>query len=569
MKNIATIPLLFLPFSGIGQTYVPSPIFGNNGAVRQDVIIGADGANAHALLPDGKLLLVGDGYDININSFHVSLMRIDTVCGTLDTTFGVGGKIAQTHLQRTQCWDIAVQPDGKIVGCGMIAPSNSGSQQMAGVFRFNADGSVDSTFNGTGYHQALWDVTSSGRLWRPFVNADGSITCAGTSMGNINGGSYAMGAMRFTSTGAFDPSFNGDGIVTVPIVVNSSGTGAMRPDGRLLVVGNTWSNEVAMAQFNTDGTLDTTFGSGGMIITPVITTTGIPGGFGASLLPDGRILVSGPVSTGSNGFLMARFLADGTLDSTYATNGISAVTLVATSPGYDHELLADGSTLQYGISNGVGTVLKRDADGQVVATFGTNGFVFATTGGSNEEFLGGFTLHSGRIVGYGGATGTHMLALKLTTDPIADALPSIAIDGTELVTAGSGTFQWYLDGNLLLGETGNTITPLQNGVYTVTMTISSDCVYTSDPFNMLSVGIGATEANDMHLLNNPVLDLLVVMNPGARTPYALLGLRGTWLGSGLLMNGRNEIDLSGSASGIYLLRTPELVGDHEQRVVKL
>lgn len=110
------------------QSVSLSPLFGNNGAVRTPVLPGYNDANAHAITADGKLLLAGDGFNNGDNNSHVSLVRLDTTCGALDTTFGIGGKIGHIHQQRTFCTDIAMQPDGKIVGCGTIAAGNGTSQ---------------------------------------------------------------------------------------------------------------------------------------------------------------------------------------------------------------------------------------------------------------------------------------------------------------------------------------------------------------------------------------------------------------------------------------------------------
>ena len=248
MKNLATIPLLFLPFSGIGQTYVPSPIFGTNGAVRTDVALGADVANAHALLPSGKLLLVGGGYDINLNSFHVGLVQMDTVCGALDPAFGNGGKISQTHEQRTKCDDMTVLPDGRIVCCGMIAPNNFGSEQWPGVYRFLSNGSVDSTFNGTGYHRLAFNG-GTGEFNACLINPSGSITC--TATGFFTG----IGAVRFNSDGTLDTGFGtgGTAVFALPSIAALKGTGLLRPDGSVVsiapvAIGNDYM--LALAQFD-------------------------------------------------------------------------------------------------------------------------------------------------------------------------------------------------------------------------------------------------------------------------------------------------------------------------------
>ena len=575
MKALFTLTLFSGTLALHAQSVSLSPIFGTNGAVVIDVAGGGDDAHAHAITADGKLLIVGDGYDSGPNSYHVTLVRLDSTCGALDTTFGNGGMIAHTHQQRTLCNDIAMQPDGKIVGCGTIAEGNGTSQHKAGVFRFNADGTVDSTFNGLGYHQAFWDPISSGAFFRPFVNADSSITCAGQCYNNINGGVNNMGAMRFTHEGVLDTSFSADGIVTVPIAVNN-GSGAMRPDGRLLVVGSgSPGNAIVMAQFNTDGSLDTTFGDMGTITSTVTSFVNQSGGYGTTILADGRILFSGPDMGALGGFLMARFLEDGTLDTTYGTSGVSVVSLPGSCIGYDHELLPDGGTLQFGRAGGNwgpdqhGLCVRRDADGQVVTAFGTDGFAHAITGVGSEGFYGGGQLPSGRILGYGGSASVgEPLAAMLTSDPVADALPVITVVDADLVTTGTGTLQWFLNGAPINGATGNSYTPTENGDYTVEMTITADCIYTSSVYTLLNVGIMDKADASIRVLSNPVADVLVVLNDGANSPYEVVGMNGKRIASGTLVNGRNAIDLSGASSGVYLLRTTMADGVKAQRVVK-
>ena len=150
---------------------------------------------------------------------------------------------------------------------------------------------------------------------------------------------------------------------------------------------------------------------------------------------------------------------------------------------------------------------------------------------------------------------------------MADALPAISLDGTDLTTPGTGTFEWFLDGTLIGGATGNTITPLQNGVYTVTMTISSDCVYTSAPFNMLSVSLAELTTSTVQVLNNPTLGMLVVVNNGPPARYEVVYLSGRMITQGLLMNGRNELDLGSASGGVYLLRTAIAEALNTQRIV--
>ena len=554
MRTHSTVLLLCAATLSQAQTYTLSPTFGTNGALHVPFVTGDHYSNAHAITADGKLLVAGGGYDGTTNSYHVTMMRLDSVCGALDTTFGEGGVAVRVLEGRTIGNNIALQPDGKIVGCGLVAPDNSGSQQTAGVYRFNADGSVDTTFNGTGYHR-LYAFGSTGDFERVFVNADGTITCVG---GAWNTG---LGAVRFTTEGTLDSTYGVNGTAYLPyplppaLSVDGVGGGFVRPDGSVLAFrqlygSNYFPGQLILAQFDPTGAPDLSFGVGG--VTNSGFTCGSVIGTGTVLLPDGRFLVSGS-GPGQNGFLMARFLANGAVDSTYATNGVSIVYSAGVNHGYDLELLPDGSTLQYGDHAAHGIVLKRDADGQVVTTFGSAGDGFVDAGPlANDGFLGGFTLPSGRIMAYGGRP-QNVLVAKLTTDLVGDALPVITANGGDLVTTGSGDLQWYLDGVLISGATSNTFTPTTNGAYTVTMEVTVDCMFASEPYDLLNVGVVELNTGSLHVFNNGSGSVIVV-NDGAVAHYDLLDLSGKRIASGTLRAGRSEMHL-GVAQGVYLLRT--------------
>ncbi|MFZ1657446.1 MAG: T9SS type A sorting domain-containing protein, partial [Flavobacteriales bacterium] len=176
-------------------------------------------------------------------------------------------------------------------------------------------------------------------------------------------------------------------------------------------------------------------------------------------------------------------------------------------------------------------------------------------------------LPDGRLIGHGGSHQS-LYVTSLNTDAAADALPVISINGNELSSTGTGTFQWFLNGQIITGPTASTFTPTQNGDYTVTMTVSADCEFTSDPYTLLNVGVSELAGSPIHIANNPVSDMLVVLNNGGVVRYEVLGIEGQRISTGQLQAGRNEIDMNGTASGVYLLRT-ELKGSiATQRIVK-
>ena len=182
----------------------------------------------------------------------------------------------------------------------------------------------------------------------------------------------------------------------------------------------------------------------------------------------------------------------------------------------------------------------------------------------------GHLLPSGRIIAMGwdfGANTDYALA-GLTPDPVADGLPVITVNGADLVSSGTGAFQWYLDGGELVGETGSVLTPLQNGSYTVSLTRSEDCVFTSAPYQLLNVGVQEVAEHSITLIGNPVEELLQVRNSGAPATFTLIGTDGRRFAQGLIAPGINTIAVGALAPGAYLLAWETSSGMWYARVLK-
>ena len=572
MRALSTVLLCCATALASAQSPDFAPTFGTNGVQLITFPIGGEALTC-VPLADGKLLLSGAGYDGNANSYHAGFAIIDTVCGALDTTFGVNGVVEIIHEQRTFGQSAAVQPDGAIIGCGMIAPSNAGSQQWPGLFRLNADGTVDNTFNGTGYVRFPFNGVggfdgSAGDLTAVFVNPDSTILCTGAAFDAL------IGAFRFNYDGSPDTSYGVDGAARMQLPgfsYSGRGTGLLLADSSVLVVTPTWTGSdvvIAIAKFDPFGEPDTTFGSDGLVVSSVSTYSAE---IGMAVQTDGRILVS-TSGAGDEGFHMARFMPNGDLDLSYGTNGVSAVPgNFGGSPlrGRKMQLLPDGSTLQFGRVQGQNPVmLKRDANGNAVSGFGTDGFLMAYINDGNGYFIDGLVLPSGDVIAYGLSYPAYYLATKLTYDPAANALPVITANGTLLSTTGAGSFQWSLDGDEISGATGSTYEPTENGTYTVTMTVSPECSYTSAPFALLNVGLSEVAGTKLRIMENPVTEILAVQNDGAAMPYELLTMAGQHIAGGMLRSGRNDIGMSGLAGGVYLLRTNAAEGTRTHQIIK-
>lgn len=296
---------------------------------------------AVAIQQDGKIVLAGYAFpDPNTIVFAVARFNVN---GTIDATFNPSGSIPGTAtinagvgvIQDSQAFAVAIQSDGKIVLAG--AATFNGPNTFA-VARFNANGTPDTTFNGTG--TALINVgVSESKAFAVAIQPDGKIVLAG--LARSVDGSQVFGIARFNTNGTPDITFNGTGTAVVEIAAtfggDSAGQGvALQKDGKIVVSGyaELAPQNFAVARLNTDGTLDTTFNaSGDGSGTPGTNVTTIDGlgeqdafGRGVVIQPNGKIVIAGQVviTDGSglpDNFAIARFTSDGLVDATFNASG--------------------------------------------------------------------------------------------------------------------------------------------------------------------------------------------------------------------------------------------------------
>ncbi len=248
---------------------------------------------------------------------------VPSTAGALDPTFGNAGLVVgpvSTQGPGTGLGinKVVIQPDGKIVAVGI----DGGGRVI--VDRFNANGSLDKTFNGSG--QAVLPLA-------PFTAAsDSSVALApdgkivvvtGTSYENESQGSIVVA--RFDSNGTLDSTFGTAGMVETSKQDEPGASSVLvQPDGKIVVGGvvvgtamQSFNNAVLQLRFTPGGQLDTSFGSGGEVVT-VHGPTSVC--LALALQPDGKI-----VEAGTNG--LSRYNTNGSLDSTFGSGG----NVVATS----------------------------------------------------------------------------------------------------------------------------------------------------------------------------------------------------------------------------------------------
>lgn len=288
--------------------------FGEGGKVITD-INNNDYSHTIAIQTDGKILVAGHSYPSD--DYDVTIVRYNTD-GSLDNSFGTDGIATIVRSGEDQCRAMAVQTDGKIVIAGFLYNMNNDFS----VYRFNDDGSPDVTFGSSGYVQT--EVGDYDDFLRDVaIQPDGQIILAGYC---DNGTDVDIALVRFTSTGELDGSFGENGIVIMP--VGSSDDVAesiiLQNDGKIIITGhmnNGSDRDILITRFNTDGTLDNTFDSDGIVTIPV--GDGNEYCEGSILQSDGKILVSGYSHNGDDyDFFVLRCNSDGTLDDTFGEEGI-------------------------------------------------------------------------------------------------------------------------------------------------------------------------------------------------------------------------------------------------------
>jgi uncharacterized delta-60 repeat protein len=324
--------------------------FGADGIVITPIGSGIDLCGGIALQPDGKIVAVGNGWDGS--AYRFAALRYNSN-GSLDNSFGTGG-IATTRVGvHGFGWSCALQPDGKII---VVGPSNNGSNLDFGVVRFNSNGTLDNSF-GTGGKVTTAVGTGDDFGWSCAYQTDGKIVVAGSYVNNRSMRDFAV--VRYNSNGSLDNSFGIGGKVTTPVGLSDDRgrSMALQRDGKIVVAGSSFvgsNNNFAVVRYNPDGSLDDSFGSIGKVTTRVgnDVSTGEDGGNSIAIQTDGKILIAGwalnPVS--GYDFAAVRYTAKGDLDSTFGAGGIVLTPIGMNDFGQAIALQADGRIVVAGSS---------------------------------------------------------------------------------------------------------------------------------------------------------------------------------------------------------------------------
>jgi uncharacterized delta-60 repeat protein len=271
--------------------------FNGGNTVFVDFIGAPDRASRVLLQPDGRIILAGLAttvYTSSTDDTDFAVVRL-SADGALDTSFGNAGRATADMEQLDFGYAAALQSDGKIVVGGRVS-INRGDESDTGFARFNANGSLDTTFGTAGTTiidlSANWDEAVD-----LVVQPDDRIVAAVSSS---NVGDFEFGVLRLNTDGSRDAGFGANGWITRSIgpTDDTPSALAIQSDGRIVVLGTVVTgsltadySDIGFARFTSAGAVDTTFASDGAMTVDYFSSRDS----GADLLiqSDGKIVGAG------------------------------------------------------------------------------------------------------------------------------------------------------------------------------------------------------------------------------------------------------------------------------------
>ncbi|AUB34548.1 Ca2+-binding protein, RTX toxin-related [Nostoc flagelliforme CCNUN1] len=433
VRSLVFQPEVMAAYTSVLALVLPDKSFDGDGKVTTDLgFIAIDIGRSIAVQNDGKIIVAGD------SNGDFALVRYNTN-GSLDNSFNGNGKVT-TNITSTLAlplstdigYSVAVQSDGKIIVAGV-------SNGDFALVRYNTNGSLDNSFNGNG--KVTTNITSTLALplstdsgYSVAVQSDGKIIVAGVSNGD-----FAL--VRYDTNGSLDTTFSGDGKVTTNIsLIDTARSVTLQSDGKIIVAG-TDGTDFALVRYNSDGSLDTTFSGDGKVTTD-LRLIAVDIGYSVTLQTDGKIIVAG---TDNTDFALVRYNSDGSLDTTFGGGDGKVTTdlgLIAVDIGYSVTLQTDGKIIVAGTNNTDFALVRYNSDGSLDSTFNGSGKVTTDLGFLAIDIGYGLAQQSDRKILVAGTNGTDFAVVRYLVDEVPTDLALSQLNVNENVPAGTviGTF---------------------------------------------------------------------------------------------------------------------------------
>lgn len=467
--------------------------------------------------------------------------------GPLDLTFDADGIVFTTTGTFGEANSVAIQPDGKIVVAGTSNMIDVGSFTLT---RYNTNGDLDLDFGTDGIVSTFIGV-GGGKVSSVAIQMDGKIVVVGSY---YNFDHWDLALTRYNADGSLDLSFGTDGIVVTPLGTSDEMglSSALQTDGKIVVGGfisNGIGDDFAVTRFNTDGSLDLSFGTDGFVITSFGTYD--DWAESVAIQSDGKIVAAGWTLTGFD-FALSRYNTDGSLDLTFDTDGMVTTNFGAyfgaaksVAIQADGKIVAAGKTGHDGIP--VFALTRYNTDGSLDLTFDTDGIVITTIGDVDNMLNSVILQWDGKIVAAGysndGPT-TDFTLTRYNTDGSLDL--TFDTDGKVTTNIGTGesvanSLKMQADGKIVVAGTS------QNGAS------SRFTVVRYDNGTALGINTNGEQNTEINFYPNPATEKLnISLAENEESQLQIFNSMGM-LVKEISITQTSQINISDLSNGLYFM----------------
>ncbi len=399
-------------------------MFGMRGEVTAQLGTAASGflpesyAQGVAVQSDGKIVVAGVASNAADSTLDFAVTRYNSD-GSPDVTFGAGGTGTAEFTDfggQATGRDVVIQPDGKIVVAGDACDSSGANCRFA-LARYNTNGAPDASFGNGGKLTTSFGGTDE-HGYALALETLGKIVVAGISTGTV----FSQFALaQYLPDGTLDSTFGVGGEVTTQFGPSPSGAGAhdvaVQADGKIVAAGwaqlSVGATSFAFARYNTDGSLDTFFGTGGLATFPVPWAGGVAeendGAHAVAIGSFGQIVALGSVFNSADsrwGWGLMQLNSDGSINTNFGGGLVTTdfATVCNTFYQFGRDVVITGaSVVAVGSACGQFGLVRYLADGSIDSSFGEVTTPFFKGGSAEAD---GVSIQAdGKILAAGGASG--------------------------------------------------------------------------------------------------------------------------------------------------------------------
>lgn len=470
--------------------------------------------------------------------------------GTLDTSFGTGGKVVSPINGDERANALVIQPDGKIVVAGYTYSSVYGND--IACLRYNTNGTLDATFGTNGVATLDLQLGSDDKAMAIDIQSDGKLVVAGYS---DNGSNKDAAVIRLNTNGTLDTAFGTDG----KILTNYSTSGQpTREDeywvvkihgltGNIVVGGTTYSasnsSRAIVARYTPAGVLDTSFATGGKY-------TSLPNSQTISdylftiedlaIKPNGKITV---VGWSSDWLYLGRLNADGTMDTTFSTDGYNHLwggSMYAVALNNDDSFYFTGDIWTSPQTEVYTGHIEADGGGLTASHYNFGANMTASTLALEKDNSGRLVV-GGYLLNNDSGHASFLVGRLLANHTIDETFGNGGFVTTAFANPVSAAFDMKIQADqkiVLAGFSGNNIALARYNV------------------GVLSTG-SVVNGGHLEIYPNPAKDFITLNIEAAaeNTEYVIVDINGRIIKAGtLLPNGDNKINVESLAQGVYVLK---------------